>query len=145
VRPDSYPYWGDDICDGKDNDGDTVIDEGWDINGNTIPDCLDPDLNSDCDELTNDVDDDDDGDGWSDEDEGFMRTDPLSACPLDENHDAWPPDVNNDGWADILDVLRYKPVLRGPYDRRYDLNADGSVDILDVLLYKRVLNTPCGP
>ena len=74
-----------------------------------------------------------------------MRTDPLSACPLDQYHDAWPPDVNNDGVVNILDVLRYKPVLHGPYDRRYDLNTDGATNILDVLLYKGVLDTPCGP
>ncbi len=145
VRNDSYPYWGDEICDGKDNDGDTVIDEGWDLNGNTIADCLDPDLNTDGDEFTNDIDEDDDCDGWSDEDEGFMRTDPLNACPFDENHDAWPPDVNNDGRVNILDVLRYKPVLRGPYDRRYDVNTDGAINILDVLIYKSWIDTFCTP
>jgi len=149
VRDPFYPYWGDDICDGQDNDGDTVIDEDWDLNGNTIADCLDPALDTDGDTVSNDVDEDDDGDGWSDEDEGFMRTDPLNACPLDAYHDAWPPDMDNNTEVNILDVLRYKPVIRSKlgvdvnYDRRYDLDANGEVNILDVLLYKQVMRTSC--
>ncbi len=143
VRDPFYPYWGDDICDGQDNDADTAIDEGWDLSGSDIADCLDPALDTDGDTVSNDVDEDDDGDGWSDANEGFIRTDPLNACPLDAYHDAWPPDISNDGSVDILDVLRYKPVVRGLYDRRYDLNADGNGDILDVLLYKPLINTSC--
>ena len=150
VRDDTYPYWGDDICDGVDNDGDTVADKDWDLNGNTIADCLDPELDNDCDDLTNDADEDDDGDGWTDADEGFMRTDPLNACPIDETHDAWPPDVHGDqgcgyhnGQINILDILCYKPFLQGPYDRRYDLNTDDAINILDVLLYKWVIGNPC--
>jgi hypothetical protein len=143
VRDDSYPYWGADICDGKDNDGDTIIDNGWDLNGNTISDCLDPDLNSDCDEFSNDVDLDDDGDGWTDEDEGFMRTDPLNACPFDERHDAWPPDINNDGLVSLPDVLRFKGPIHGAYDRRYDINTDGVINIADVLLYKSLMGRHC--
>jgi hypothetical protein len=141
VRDDSYPYWGDEICDGKDNDADTLIDEGWDLNGNTIADCLDPALDTDGDTIKNNADDDDDGDGWSDTAEGFIRTDPLSACPIDDHHDAWPPDVNNDGSVNILDILGYKPIINGAYDRRYD----SKVNILDVLLYKTLLGKSCGP
>ncbi|MGQ9573485.1 MAG: dockerin type I domain-containing protein, partial [Dehalococcoidia bacterium] len=143
VRDPFYPYWGDDICDGLDNNGNTVIDEGWDLNGNTIADCLDPALDTDGDTLTNDVDTDDDGDGWSDAAEGFMRTDPLNACSIDAYHDAWPPDNNNDRSVDIMDVLRLKPAIGGLYDQRYDLNADGKVNIMDVLLYKPVIGTSC--
>jgi len=44
----------------------------------------------------------------------------------------------------ILDVLRYKPVVAGLYDRRYDLNADGSGNILDVLMYEPVIGMSCG-
>jgi len=143
VRDPFYPYWGDDTCDGKDNDGDTAIDEGWDLSGSPAADCLDPALDNDGDTLTNDADEDDDGDGWSDADEGFMRTDPMNACPLDAYHDAWPPDVNNDTVVDIMDVLCYRGVVGGLYDRRYDLNADGSGDIFDVLMYRPVIGTSC--
>jgi hypothetical protein len=138
-----YPYRGDDICDSVDDDGDTVIDEGWNLKGGPIADCLDPALDTDGDTVTNAADDDDDGDGWSDAAEGFMRTDPLNACPLDAYHDAWPPDINNDASANILDLLRYKPIVAGLYDRRYDLNVDGEGNILDVLLYKWELGKSC--
>jgi hypothetical protein len=145
VRDPSYPYWGDDICDGKDNDGDTLIDEGWDLAGSAAADCLDPALDTDHDGLTNDVDLDDDGDGWSDAKEGFMRTDPLSACPIDRLHDAWPPDINNDRAVNILDVSMFRSPLSGAYDRRYDLTTDGKVNILDVGLYRSLLGMSCTP
>jgi len=146
VRDPAYPYWGDDICDGKDNDGDTVIDEDWDMNGNTIADCLDPALDTDQDGLANDVDLDDDGDGWSDASEGFMRTDPLSACAIDSFHDAWPPDINNNRTVSVQDVLLFRSPLNGAYDRRYDLKADGKVSIADVLMYRSVMGKSCaGP
>jgi len=143
VRDPSYPYWGDDICDGKDNNGDTLVDEGWDMNGNTIADCLDPALNNDQDGLTNNVDEDDDGDGWSDAKEGFMRTDPLSACPLDSRHDAWPPDINNDRAINIQDIVLFRSPMNGTYDRRYDLNTDGRVSIQDILTYRGLIGRQC--
>jgi hypothetical protein len=145
VRDPAYPYWGDEVCDGKDNNGDTVIDEGWDMNDNTIPDCLDPALDTDRDDLKNDVDLDDDGDGWSDAAEAFMRTDPLSACPIDRLHDAWPPDINNDRVVNILDVSMFRSPLRGAYDRRYDLKADTKINILDVSTFRSVIGKSCTP
>ena len=51
--------------------------------------------------------------------------------------------MNDDAEVDIMDVLRFKPVLNGTYDRRYDLDASGEVDIMDVLLYKRGLGKTC--
>jgi hypothetical protein len=146
VRDPAYPYWGDDICDGLDNNGDTVIDEGWDIVGSAAADCLDPALNTDGDTLTNDVDSDDDGDGWSDAKEAIIRTNPLADCPLDAYDDAWPPDVKNDRTVDILDVVRFIPPLNGAaYDRRYDLKTDGTIDILDVVMYIPLLGRSCTP
>jgi hypothetical protein len=145
VEDPAYPYSGSEICDGRDNNGDTVIDEGWDLNGNGIADCLDPDLNTDKDGLTNDVDQDDDGDGWSDAAEGVIHTDPLSACPLNPDHDAWPPDINNNRTVNILDVARFREPLSGPYNSRYDLNADGKVNILDVGKYRLVIGASCTP
>jgi hypothetical protein len=143
MRDPFYPYWGDDICDGQDNDGDTVVDEDWDLSENGIADCLDPALDTDGDTLTNDVDDDDDDDGWSDAAEGFMRTDPLNACPLDAYHDAFPPDINNDGTVNVLDIMRYRGPIHGVYDQRYDLNVDGTVNVLDLTAYRSVLGFTC--
>ena len=151
------------VCDGLDNDGNDGIDEGFDrdpVNG--IPDCSDPDADTDGDGIANpdDPNDDDDGDpdpgfndGFSDSVENYMGTDSLDDCPDDTNDDALPPDINNDGEVDILDVLKFKPVLgsylggSGPrdhnYNRRYDLNADGEIDILDVLKMKPSMGKIC--
>ncbi len=88
---------------------------------------------------------DTDGDGWADDDEGVIGTDPLDDCTDQAgDEDAWPPDIDRSAEVGILDVLLYKPVLKGSYDSRYDLDAGGEVDILDVLLYKPVLGERCG-
>jgi hypothetical protein len=127
-------------CDGLDNDGDTLVDDGWpDADGDGLADCLDPDMDADGDGIANPDDPDDDNDGFSDQVEIFMGLSSLAGC----GPDAWAPDMNDDAEVDIMDVLRYKPVLNGPYDRRYDLNADGEVDIMDVLIYKQELGKTC--
>jgi len=156
------------VCDGTasvagvDNDADTAVDEGYDYNANTIPDCTETGLDSDGDGTANptDTNDDDDGDpdpgfndGFLDTKENWMGTDSLDACRDNVNDDAWPPDINNSGKADILDVLLFKPVLGadygglGPedrnYDRRFDLNADKKIDILDVLIIKPYMDRTC--
>lgn len=94
---------------------------------------------------------DQDGDGFSDEEERYIGTDPLDSCtdgPGD--YDAWPPDIGGpfgptpDTSADILDVLLYKPkLLSNLYDARYDLDLSGAVNVVDVLLYKPVIMTHC--
>jgi hypothetical protein len=63
--------------------------------------------------------------------------------------------MDNSHSVNILDVLRFKPVLGshlnggGPndynYDRRYDLNADGHINILDVLGMKPYMGQSCTP
>ncbi|MGQ9571795.1 MAG: dockerin type I domain-containing protein [Dehalococcoidia bacterium] len=89
-----------------------------------------------------------DDDGYNDYVELHVGTDSLDACPDDPSDDAWPPDINNDTWANILDVLLYKPVFvtqvgDPAYSPRFDLNADGAVNILDVLRYKPIFMTQC--
>jgi hypothetical protein len=84
-----------------------------------------------------------DGDGFDGYVECYVGTDPLDDCPDDYGDDAWPPDIDMNTEVNILDVARYKPVLSGPYDPRYDLNANGVVNILDVALYKPVLGASC--
>ncbi len=86
---------------------------------------------------------DTDGDAFSDIDELYVTTDRFDACPDNPADDAWPPDLDLTRSVDILDVLLYKPVVGGPYDRRFDLNTDAAVDILDVLLYKSELGKSC--
>jgi hypothetical protein len=153
------------LCDGLDNDGNDGIDEGFDrspVNG--VPDCTDPAADTDGDGTHNpsDANDDDDGDpdpgfndGFTDTKENWMGTDSLDACPDNTNDPAWPPDMDNSHSVNILDVLRFKPVLGshlnggGPndynYDRRYDLNADGHINILDVLGMKPYMGQSCTP
>jgi len=121
---------------------------------NTFPVCT---LDTDNDGIPDYLDEDDDNDGFSDEVELYIGTDPLDACPdvigspglcpgSDcDGDDAWPPDLNVDRSVDILDVLKFKPVINKPeaYNKRYDLNADGDIDILDVLLMKPCIMTSC--
>ena len=91
---------------------------------------------------------DTDDDGFADQPERYMGTDPLDACPDDRNDQAWPPDIDNDADADIVDVLKFKPVILTnasdpDYDRRFDLQGEGDIDIVDVLLYKPIILTQC--
>jgi hypothetical protein len=153
---------------GTDDDGDTLVNEGFDYDANTIPDCLDPNADTDGDTIANltDLDDDDDGDpdpgfndGVADWKENWIGTDSLDDCAdgcpesCDTNDDAWPPDIKNDGNVNILDALKFKWVIGsnlnggGPqdhtYDRRYDMNADAKINILDVLKLKPFFGMTC--
>jgi len=99
-------------------------------------------VDSDGDTLTNDVDDDDDNDGFVDDKEAYVGTDPDDACADDASDAAWPLDMNNSRSVNSADVLSYAgkvapPVKTGDagYDRRLDLNASGSINSADVLNY----------
>jgi hypothetical protein len=125
-----------------DNDGDTTVDEeptgaDWDIDGDTVKDCLDGDVDTDGDGVVNTLDDDDDGDGFTDAQERSMTTDELSGCSTSPGHDAWAPDRDRDGDADIGDVLvAFMGKLFDPaaYDARSDPNGDGTINIGDVII-----------
>jgi len=86
---------------------------------------------------------DTDFDGFDDDVECYLGTDPLDDCPDDPSHDAWPPDIDMNTQVNVLDIQLYKPGLSGPYDVRYDLDASGEVDVLDILLYKPWVNMCC--
>jgi hypothetical protein len=86
---------------------------------------------------------DDDCDGWTTADEGFIGTDPNDACANtpdlnDEADDRWPPDFDDSLRVDIFDVnLLAPPVFFStapgpPYSARRDLDANGIIDIFDV-------------
>ena len=144
LNPNSTP----EVCDEVDNDGDTEIDEGYDYNGNTVPDCSDWEANTDGLDEPNPADDDDDNDGSPDTYENWMATDSLDACPDDGNDPAWPPDMDNNQRVTIGDVLMYRYVIGGDlgewnYDRRFDLNGEGHITIGDVLFYRSWIGQSC--
>jgi hypothetical protein len=105
---------------------------------------------------------DTDSDGFDNDVECYVGTDPLDACPdvvgssglcpgpSCDGDDAWPPDLNVDRGANIVDVLLFKPVIMthvgdDAYNPRFDLDANGDINIVDVLLYKPVIMTSCTP
>jgi hypothetical protein len=127
-------------CNGLDDDGDTLVDEGWpDADSDGLADCVDPDMDTDGDGIANPDDPDDDNDGFSDEQEIFMGLSSLAAC----GPEAWAPDMNDDGTVNVLDIYRYRGPIYGEYDCRYDLNTDGAVNVLDLWVYRSVLGMSC--
>jgi len=93
--------------------------------------------------------DDYDLDGFSDEVEFYIGTDPIDDCPDEPGDlDAWPYDNNMDTWSNVMDVLQYKGHLQIPasdpgYVQRLDINADEWVNVMDVLRYKDHLQIQC--
>ena len=56
--------------------------------------------------------DDTDCDGWMDDEESYLGTDPLDACPNNPSHDAWPLDNNMDRAVTVVgDVLLYAGMI----------------------------------
>jgi subtilisin family serine protease len=117
----------------------------WGAGKLRVPGCGAPDL---------------DKDGFDDDVETYVGTDPFDACPdvtgtsglcpgpSCDGDDAWPLDNNIDTWSNVLDVLQYKGHLQicAPdpnYVQRLDINADECVNVLDVLLYKGHLEVQC--
>lgn len=141
-------------CDGVDNDGDESVDEAptgvsWDIDGDTIKDCLDLDVDSDGDGEANVTDADDDDDGFSDATEANLTTDGIGNCPAGDEHDAWPPDRDHDGDSDVGDLIRsFNDKILEPanYDTRSDPNGDHAINVGDLIsLFNGTILTTCGP
>ncbi len=98
---------------------------------------------------------DSDGDGFINEVETYLGTDPFSACPVtstanDESIDALPPDFDDNQTVNILDVLVLKPAFNScegdpSYSPRADLDANGCVNLIDVLQIKPYFGTSCTP
>ena len=144
----------DEICDGVDNDLDGQIDEDWDANANEIGDCVDPYLNTNDDDLFNDLDEDDDDDDFETAVENWIGTDPLDDCPNEVGvHDAWALDINMDRSVTVVgDVLQFRGhvgATGGPppdpdWDQRLDLSMDNLITVVgDVLLFRGNVGDTC--
>jgi hypothetical protein len=142
------------VCDdlGIDEDRDGLVNEGFDRNPvNGIPDCTDPDSNTDGTGDPNPTDTDDDDDGYTDVKENHMGTDSLDDCSDDLADNAWPADTTNDCSVNVLDLFRFITPVRHlggyygepDYGRRFDLNTDWGVNVLDLFAIVPYLGTDC--
>lgn len=134
------------VCDGLDNDGDTVVDEDGldhDNDGNKNdpnPTCNPPPPGGDA-----------DADGFTNGNENWMARDIYDDCADHPNDRALPADINNDAKINVGDVIVFRDplltVFGDPnYDRGFDMNKDMKVNIGDVLnaFLGRILTT-CTP
>lgn len=156
------------VCDGADNDGDTLTDEdgmdhdndgnhddpGPDTDGDTTVDCMDPDTDTDGDTTPDPSDSNDDNpmtgtnDLFSDTVEHWVGTDSLDACSDSSSDPAWPADVNNTKSINVGDIIGFKdPILssmgQAHYNRRFDLNASTQVNVGDIIAYSGIILTSC--
>jgi hypothetical protein len=138
------------MCDGVNNDLDPYTDEGYDrAPVNDIPDCIDPDSDSDGDTTPNyPTDTDDDNDGYTDAQETYLATDTLARCPLTVYHSAWPLDIDNNGVITASDVLKYSGTIgshsgQDKFRKRLDLNGDTFITASDVLRYAGRIADTC--
>jgi hypothetical protein len=110
-----------------------------------VADPSDDGTDTDSDGACDAGDPDDDNDGWQDDDEVLIGTDPLDDCPDNAEDAAWPLDMDNDTDADIFDVMKYVGIIGVTppvYVHRLDLDADGDVDIFDVLKFVGIVGVP---
>jgi len=142
----------------EDTDGDGSGDAcDSDVDGDTVPDATDncplvanPDqMDTDGDGI-GDACDDSDGDGFTDDREIYLSTDPLDACPDDPSDAAWPLDINNDGRITVVgDVLAFSGLIGsasgdGQFRKRLDFSGDGRITVVgDVLKYSGKIGQAC--
>ena len=98
---------------------------------------------------------DSDNDGFSDDAEVYLGTDPNKACAVtpttnDEAVDSWPPDFNDDRKATIVDVLFFgdkmtKKIADDPTLKRYDFDMNGTINIIDVQYMSPYMTKTCTP
>lgn len=148
------------VCDGVDNDADTLVDEGRgspavpfrDQDGDTVPDCTDSNVDTDGDTTVNTVDTDDDGDGTTDANEHLIITDSLRACHNGVEYPDWPPDFDNSRVINVTDIFKVLPPTFGMnsanpnWDRRRDIAPSGVINTTDVFrVLPPTLGTSCTP
>jgi hypothetical protein len=151
------------VCDGADNDGDTLTDEGPgsppvpfrndDLDG--IPDCLDSNVDTDGDTVVNTSDTDDDGDGTTDANENLIATDSLYKCNNGSGLPDWPQDLVTNNVINVSDVGQILPPKFGSslgiggslvYQWRIDLVPNGVINVSDVgRVLPPTFGTSCTP
>ncbi len=99
---------------------------------------------------------DNDCDGFTNQAEAFMGTDPARACAStttaddEPQPDVWPMDSNNDRLVGLADVAKYSSVFGShspgtPYAARFDLNGDGRITLSDVAMFSSYFGKRCSP
>ena len=136
------------VCDGLDNDLDTLTDEGWDRDSNGTADCLDPTLDTDGDTIFNPSDSDDDNDGSTDAQEHWMATDSLVDCNNGTGLPDWGSDFDGNKTVTITDLVPFKNSFAAVYGTpayasRFDLDASSGVNITDLVPFKPQFATSC--
>ena len=146
------------VCDGADNDDDGQTDEGYgtplttfaDQDGDTVVDCVDPNVDTDGDGIMNPTDTDDDGDGVRDVDEGKIVTDSLQGCDDGSGYDDWPPDFDANKVINVTDVFQVLPPVFGTsigqpsFNKRADIHPNGVINSIDVFrVLPPVLGSGC--
>jgi hypothetical protein len=93
---------------------------------------------------------DTDGDGFDDDLECYLPTDPLDACPNNPSHDAWPLDINIDKTITVVgDILNFRGLIGVSYgdpnfQTRLDLNGDRTLTVVgDVLAFRGHVGETC--
>jgi len=97
---------------------------------------------------------DSDNDGFSDDIEAYLGTDPMDNCPDNSTDDAWPLDMNMDTWVNLIgDVLPYVGKIGlldtdpgwSPAVQRLDLNGDGAISVVGDVgrFYRWMLGKHC--
>lgn len=95
---------------------------------------------------------DTDADGFSDNHETCMGTDPLDDCAdtstaNDEHPDPWPPDFDDDQVCVVTDFLifvnKFPSAVTEPGDERWDFDCNLVVDITDALMFLAFFPSTC--
>ena len=127
----------DDVCNGDDNC------PAWPNPAQRWPRWRVPAGDSDCDGFTDDL-------------ESYMTTDPHRHCAHDTQPnnepggDGWPLDADDNGLANILDIGNYVFVLNDRssdpgFSPRFDTDQSGLISTIDIGLYVFQLNRDCSP
>jgi len=97
-------------------------------------------------------DGDSDDDGFADQIEWYLGTDPADNCPDNGSDDAWPLDMDNSTSITVVaDVFRYvgnigRTISEYPSLRRLDLNGDGVITAVNDVtrFYRGMIGAFCG-